>query len=123
VGKRSRQRARQGAGREPALEAPTTDYTDADGNVLRLRGALTPAARAQYAETLRGGLHRDDALARAAEMLFERLAVSWTIAGITTEKQKELLMRLRVATAAERAFVRDSLRAHLSENFPELEAP
>ena len=115
MGKRSRQREK--------LSAPTTDYTDPDGNVLTLRGALTPATRMQYAETMHGGLHREDALARAAELLFERLAVSWTIAGITTSKQKELLQRYRVSTAAERAFVRDSLRAHVAENFPDLEAP
>jgi hypothetical protein len=115
VGKRTRQRQK--------LEPPSTDYTDADGNVLTLRGALTPATRAQYTEMLHGGLHQDDALARAGEMLFERLAVAWTIHGITTHKQKELLMRYRVASAAERTFVRDSLRSHLAENFPELEAP
>ena len=118
MGKRSRKR-----GAAPEFAAPTTDYTDADGNVLTLRGALTPATRTQYAETLHGGLHREDALARASELLFERLAVSWTIAGITASKQKELLSRYRVASADERAFVRSSLRAHLAENFPDLEAP
>ena len=115
MGKRTRQRVK--------LVAPSTDYTDADGNVLTLRGSLSAATRTQYAETLRGGLHRDDALQRATELLFERLAVAWTIAGIATDKQKELVTRYRVATAAERAFVRESLRAHLAENFPELEAP
>ena len=115
MGKRSRNREK--------LEAPTTDYSDADGNVLTLRGSLSPATRAQYTETLRGGLYQEDALARASELLFERLAVAWTIHGITTQKQKELLMRYRVATAQERTFVRDSLRAHLAENFPDLQAP
>ncbi len=56
-------------------------------------------------------------------MLFERLAVSWTISGIETSRQKELLLRYRMATAAEREFVLASLRTHLAENFPELEAP
>ena len=50
-------------------------------------------------------------------------AVAWTIAGLRTEKQKELLGRYRMASAAERQFVRDSLRAHVTENFPELQAP
>ena len=115
MGKRSRQRQK--------IAAPSTDYTDPDGSVLTLRGVLTPATRMQYAETLHGGLHREDALARAQELLFERLAVSWTIAEITTSRQKQLLQRYRVATAAERAFVLEALRAHLAENFPDLEAP
>ncbi len=60
---------------------------------------------------------------RATELLFERLAVSWTIAGLELRRQKELLGRYRMASAAERDFVRESLRAHVAENFPELEVP
>lgn len=115
MGRRHRQRTK--------LAAPVTDYADSDGNVLALRGSLTPAARAEYGDVLAGGLHREDARARAIELLFERLAVSWTIAGVTTDRQKELLARYRVATAAEREFALASLRAHVAENFPELEAP
>jgi hypothetical protein len=115
VGRRHRQREK--------LAAPTTDYTDEHGNVLTLRGSLTPAARTEYTQTLTGGLNRDDAWQRAAELLFERLVVAWTISGLETTRQKELLARYRVATAPERRFVRDSLRRHLAENFPELEAP
>ena len=40
-----------------------------------------------------------------------------------TERQKELLQRYRVAGADERRFVRDSLRAHAAEWFPDIEAP
>jgi hypothetical protein len=109
--------------RKPKLTAPTTDYRDADGNILVLRGSLTPATRQAYADTLGGGLHREDARARAIEMLFERLAVSWTVSGLETTRQKELLGRYRMASAAEREFVLASVRAHLAENFPELEAP
>jgi hypothetical protein len=115
VGKRTRQRTK--------LVAPTSDYTDADGNVLELRGSLTPAARREYADTFAGGLHREDALARATELLFERLAVSWTISGVPISRQRELLGRYRMATDTERAFVRQSLRAHLTDHFPELQAP
>ena len=118
MGRRGREKAKQ-----QALSAPVTEYRDADGNVLALRGALSPATRRQYTDTLTGGLHREDARARAIEMLFERLAVSWTISEIETSRQKELLARFRMATAAEREFVLASLRAHLAENFPELEAP
>lgn len=118
MGRRGRERAKQNA-----LSAPVTEYRDADGNVLALRGALTPATRRVYTETVSGGLHREDARARAIEMLFERQAVSWTVSEIETSRQKELLARYRMATAAEREFVLASLRTHLAENFPELEAP
>ena len=114
VGRRSRQQK---------LSAPTAAYSDADGNVLVLRGSLTPGARREYAETLGGGLEREDAWQRATELLFERLAVSWTIAGLELSRQKELVGRYRMASADERRFVRDSLRAHVGEHFPELETP
>jgi hypothetical protein len=115
VGRRQRQRER--------LAAPTSDYTDAEGNVLTLRGSLTPGARAEYTRTLSGGLEREDAWQRAVELLFERLAVAWTISGLQMKKQKELLARYRVASAEERRFVRDALREHVTEHFPELQAP
>ena len=127
MGKRSRQRTRRaegGAARPAAADrAPASTYRDPEGNVLELRGSLTPSARREYAEVLAGGLHRDDAWQRATELLFERLAVAWTIAEVRTERQRELLARYRIATGDEREFVRDSLRAHLAEHFPELQAP
>jgi hypothetical protein len=115
VGRRNRQRTK--------LAAPVTDYRDAEGNVLALRGSLTPKARLQYAAVLSGGLEREDARQRALELLFEFLAVSWTIAGLQTSRPQELLGRYRMAGAQERAFVRDTLRRHVPENFPELEVP
>ncbi len=118
MGKRGRRQAR-----EAPPTAPSTEYRDDADGALELRGALSPATRRRYAETLHGGLNRDDAQSRATELLFEHLAVSWTVAGVRSERQKELLGRYRMATAAERVFVRDSLRAHLAENFPDLEAP
>jgi hypothetical protein len=99
------------------------EYRDAEGNVLALRGSLTPAARREYTDTLSGGRHQEDAWQRATELLFERLATKWTIAGLEITKQKELLGRYRMASADERAFVRDCLREHVAEHFPELEAP
>jgi hypothetical protein len=112
VGRRSRQRER--------LAAPTSDYTDAAGNVLTLRGSLSPATRREYASV--GGT-REDAWHRQVEFLFERLAVAWTVTGVETTKQKELLARFRVASADERAWIRDVLREHLAEWFPDVEAP
>jgi hypothetical protein len=118
VGRRSRQRAAR-----DKLQAPTSEYRDDEGNVLTLRGSLTPAARREHADVLAGGHDREDAWQRAVELLFERLTVSWTIAGLEISRQKELLARYRVATQDERRFVRDSLREHVTENFPELQAP
>ena len=120
MGKRTRQRVK--------LVAPTSDYTDADGNVLTLRGSLTPRARLEYAQTLAGAPDRpagtrDDAWQRAAELLFERLAVRWVIAGAPLERQRELLARFRVASPEERAWVRESLREHCAEWFPDVQAP
>ena len=69
------------------------------------------------------GHQREDAWQRATELLFERLAVSWTIAGVSFDRQKELLGRYRIASADQRRFVRDALRAHVRENFPEVQAP
>jgi hypothetical protein len=113
---------------EPKLSAPTSDYTDAEGNVLTLRGSFTLGARREYAETLAGArgpaaTTQEDAWQRAVELLFERLAVRWTIAGVPMERQKELLARLRVASAGERAWVRDTLREHCAEWFPDVQAP
>jgi hypothetical protein len=115
VGRRNRQRTK--------LAAPTSEYRDSEGNTLDLRGSLTPKARLEYAAVLAGGLEREDAWQRALELLFERLAVSWTISGLRIDRQKELLGRYRIATGAERQFVRDALREHLAENFPDLQAP
>jgi hypothetical protein len=115
VGRRHRQREK--------LAAPSGDYRDAEGNVLTLRGSLTPASRREYAAVIQGGLHRDDAEQRGLEFLFERLAVAWTIAGLTTTRQKELLGRYRMASVQERRFVREALREHLEAHFSELPAP
>jgi len=122
MGKRGR---RRNDGSLPAgeLQAPTSVYSDPEAGELELRGALTLKARAQYAQTLAGGLHQEDAWQRATELLFERLTVAWTIHGLRTDGQKELLGRYRMASTDERRFVRDALRAHLQENFPDMEAP
>ena len=119
MGKRGRQREK--------LSAPTTDYTDPGGNVLTLRGALTPATRREYATLMSGGggpaQTREDLWQRGVEFLFERLAVRWVVSGVETSRQKELLMRFRVASQDERAWIRSVLREHVAEWFPDVEAP
>jgi hypothetical protein len=116
MGRRNRRRGR--------LETPTSDYSDAEGNVLTLRDALSPATRREYRDVLRGNvLSQEDAWQRAVEFLFERLAVRWTVAGVPTVRQKDLVGRLRLASADERTWVRGVLREHVAEHFPEMEAP
>jgi len=115
--------------RRERLRAPSSEYRDDDANAIVLRGALSPATRASYARIASGqdlppGASREDAWQRAVEFLFERLAVSWTIAGTPPlSGQRELLARLRVASPAERAWLRERLREHCAANFPELAAP
>jgi len=109
------------------MRAPNSDYKNAEGDTLTLRGSLTLGARHEYAQTLAGAERpaatREDAEQRATELLFERLAVRWTIAGAPIERQNDLLARLRAATPAERAWVRDVLREHCEEHFPDVKAP
>jgi hypothetical protein len=120
VGKRGR--------RQHRLTAPSSDYTDSSGNTLTLRGSLTPGARREYAEILAGGggsaaSTREDAWQRAGELLFERLAQRWVIAGAPIDRQGELLARFRIATPQERTWVRSALREHCAEHFPDVQAP
>jgi hypothetical protein len=117
VGRRSRRRGAE------QLAAPESPYEDAEGNVLVLRGAMTPATRAEYAKVRGGGLNQEDAWQRSVEFLFERLAVRWVVFDVPTEGEKELLARYRIATQEEKRWIRDSLRTHLGEHFPDLETP
>jgi hypothetical protein len=116
MGKRGRGRAR--------LRAPSNDYADREGNVLSLRGSLSVGSRREYAEALASNpLSREDAWQRAVELLFERLAVRWEIAGAPIERQRELLMRFRAASPDERTWIRSVLREHCAAHFPDLDAP
>ncbi len=118
MGRRSRRRGAE------QLAAPESAYEDAEGNVLVLRGSMSPATRAEYAKVRAGGLSQEDAWQRSVEFLFERLAVRWEIAGTEPiERQRDLLARYRFAGGDERAWIRDVLRMHLAAHFPDLEAP
>jgi hypothetical protein len=116
MGKRNR-----GVGR---ISAASTDYRDADANVLTLRGSMSALTRRKYASTLHNQkVSTDDSWHRAVEFLFERLVERWEIYGVPTEGQAELLARYRIATPEERRWIRDVLREHLAEHFPDVEAP
>jgi hypothetical protein len=111
--------------RRNKVKAPTTEYRSPDGDVLVLRGSMTPGTRQEYADAVGGSpLSQEDAWHRAVEFLFERLAVSWAVSGLDPiKRQKELLARFRMASRDERQWIRDVLREHLAENFPELSPP
>ena len=96
--------------------------------MLTLRGSLTPGSRRDYAQTLAGagaGAPRRARTPRSGrcELLFERLAVRWVIAGAPIERQRELLGRLRMASRRGARVVRAALREHCAEHFPDVELP
>lgn len=116
MGKRNR-----AAGR---ISAAPSDYEDADGNVLTLRGSMSPLTRRKYASILHDQRKStDDSWQRAVEFLYERLVERWTIYDVPTDGQKELLQRYRIATSEERRWIRDVMREHLTIHFPDIEAP
>ena len=109
MGKRSRRRAS-----ERTAPQSTTDYTDGEGNVLTLRDTLSAGTAAKLREAAgSAAASADDLWRRRTEMLFERLAVRWEIAGLPLENQSELLGRYRMATQAEQQWVRETIDAHL----------
>jgi hypothetical protein len=113
MAKRSRRRRR-----EPAT---THDYPDPDGNVLTLRDTLSPGTIAKLREPVGGAAtSADDAWQRRTELLFERLAVRWEIAGLPLTDQKLLLGRYRMADADTRDWVRVTIAKHVERHIPEL---
>lgn len=118
MGRRSRQRARSTARSAPAV----TDYTDHEGNVLTLRDTLSEATLRKLKEAGRPGSSLEDRWQRGGEMLFERLAVRWTIAGLPLEGQRELLSRYRMADSQTRRWVRETVENHLRRHHPSFEA-
>jgi len=114
VAKRKKQR-REGA------KAPTLDYTDPEGNVLTLRQSLSAATIAKIGEPpASDAASLEDAWQRRSEALFERLAVSWEIAGLPLTEQKMLLGRYRMADVETQRWVRRTIAEHLERHIPEL---
>ena len=112
MGRRNRRRQQQ----SPKQPASTTDYTDAEGNVLTVRDELSAGTLRQLEKLdASPGASQEDKWQRRGELLFERLAVRWTISGLPLEGQKELLGRYRMADSDTRRWVRDTLEQHLSE--------
>ena len=100
---------------------PTVDYTDPEGNVLSLRQSLSAGTIAKIGEAPPGAATSlDDAWRRRTEMLFERLAVRWEIAGRPLTEQAILLGRYRIADAETQRWVRETIAVHLERHIPEL---
>jgi hypothetical protein len=111
----------KGKKRRPRGPVETADYTDAEGNVLTLRTSLSAGTIRKIGEPpSRAAASQEDAWRRREEMIFERLAVRWEIAGLPLDDQKTLLGRYRMADSETQSWVRETIHRHLGEHIPEL---
>jgi hypothetical protein len=110
--------------RKPGRNRPrsaTVDYTDPEGNVLTLRESLSVATIAKIREApASAAASAEDAWRRRTEMMFERLAVRWEIAGLPLDDQAMLLGRYRMADSGTQRWVRETIGAHVRRYLPEL---
>lgn len=107
--------------RRPRQKPATIEYEDGEGNVLTLRQSLSPGTIAKLAEgPATAATSQEDAWHRRAELLFERLAVRWEIAGLPLTEQKMLLGRYRMAESATQQWVRETIAEHIERHIPEL---
>jgi hypothetical protein len=107
--------------RRPRQKAPTIDYRDEGGNVLTLRQSLSAGTIAKLGDgPATAATSQDDAWRRRQELLFERLAVRWEIAGLPLDDQKMLLGRYRLADAVTQEWVRRTIDAHIQRFIPGL---
>lgn len=107
--------------RAPRQKAATVDYTDPEGNVLTLRETLSAGTIAKIGEAPVGDATSfEDAWRRRSELIFERLAVRWEIAGLPLTEQKMLLGRYRMADTETQRWVRETIAEHVDRHIPEL---
>jgi hypothetical protein len=105
----------------PRPKVATVEYADADDNKLALRETLSRGTIAKLGEgPATAATTQDDAWRRRSELLFERLAVSWEIAGLPLTDQKMLLGRYRMADPITQQWVRETIDEHLRRYIPEL---
>ena len=113
--------AKRGKKRRLRQKAATVEYKDAEGNTLMLRESLSPGTIAKLREgPATAATTQDDAWRRRSELLFERLAVSWEIAGLPLTDQKMLLGRYRLADPTTQQWVRETIATHVEQYIPEL---
>jgi hypothetical protein len=107
--------------RRPREKVSTVEYVDPEGNTLTLRQSLSAGTIAKLGEgPATAATSRDDAWRRRSELLFERLAVRWEIAGLPLTDQKMLLGRYRMADQETQRWVRETIAEHLQRHIPEL---
>src|SRR5213080_2623883 len=113
--------AKRGQRRRGKAPVVTADYVDGEGNVLRLRQSLSSGTIAKIRKAdVRAGASAEDAWRRRTEMMFERLAVSWEIAGLPLTDQAMLVGRYQIADAETQAWVRRTIATHVERHIPEL---
>jgi hypothetical protein len=102
-------------------KAATVEYRDEEGNVLVLRESLSALTIRKIGHgPSSAAASVDDAWRRRSELLFERLVVSWEIAGLPLTDQKMLLGRYRMADPETQRWVRETIASHLEHHIPEL---
>lgn len=113
--------------RRPRKRVETATYTDPEGNAITLRKALSPESVIKIGESptaeASDAASLEDAWQRREEMLFERLAVRWEIAGLPITDQKTLLGRYRMASPQERRWLRAVIAEHVETWIPGLAPP
>ena len=110
--------------RRARAKVAAIDYVDDDGNVLALRQSLSAGTIRKIGEgPATAATSQDDAWRRRSELLFERLAVRWEIAGLPLDDQKMLLGRYRMADPATQRWVRETIARHVERHIPELAPP
>ncbi len=109
--------------RRPREKPATVEYVDPEGSRLILRETLSAATIAKVEEgPATAATSQEDSWRRRSELLFERLAVSWEIAGLPLDDQRMLLGRYRMADPETQRWVRETIAAHLERYIPELSA-
>ncbi len=89
--------------------------------MLTLRESLSVATIAKIREApASAATSAEDAWRRRTEMMFERLAVRWEIAGLPLDDQAMLLGRYRMADAETQQWVRKTIGDHVRRYLPEL---
>jgi hypothetical protein len=110
--------------RQPRRPPATVDYVDPEGSVLTLRQSLSAGTIAKITGAAAGGAASfEDDWKRRTEILFERLAVRWEIAGLPLTDQAMLLGRYRMADAETQRWVRETIASHVERHIPELSQP
>ena len=90
--------------------------------MLALRESISARSARELSDPAGKAASLEDDWRRRMEILFERFAVSWTIAGLPLTDQRELLGRYRLADSDTQHWVRAKLVEHVATHQPEIGA-